>query len=101
MSPLARKAASFIEKETLKNRIMNIEYSQSEAIPHFIIRYFLFDILRFVFKFSHRFIRAAASGQRTAGLITKETDNFLAKAPRLLIFLMVSFASFAPLREIN
>jgi hypothetical protein len=62
--PLAAKSNSLIEKETLKKRISNIEqgitnvevrYSiififekrLSAAIPHFIIRYFLFDILRF------------------------------------------------------
>jgi hypothetical protein len=61
---LARKAARLIEKGTLKKRITNIEqgitnievrYSViiifekrlSVAIPHFVIRNFLFDILRF------------------------------------------------------
>jgi hypothetical protein len=77
-SPAAgRIAASQFEKETLKKRITNIEQeimnpppadkcrskvfyrfilirnSQSEAIPHFIIRYFLFDILRFAFIVSY------------------------------------------------
>jgi hypothetical protein len=62
--PPAKKTAGQIEKETLKKRITNIEqgitnievrYSiiiifekrLSAAIPHFIIRNFLFDILRF------------------------------------------------------
>jgi hypothetical protein len=73
--PLAKKTAGLIGKETLKKRITNIEqgitnievgYSTcrellcrtiiiifekrlSAAIPHFIIRNFLFDILRFAF----------------------------------------------------
>lgn len=59
--PRARKTASQIEKETLKKRITNIEQgilnyevrysiiniakkSPRVAIPHFIIRNFLFDI---------------------------------------------------------
>jgi hypothetical protein len=64
-SPAAsKKTAGLIEKETLKKRITNIEqgitnievrYSiiiifekrLSAANPHFIIRNFLFDILRF------------------------------------------------------
>ena len=68
-SPAAgKKTADLIEKETLKKRITNneqgitnieVRYSiinifekrLSEAIPHFIIRNFLLDILRFAFKF--------------------------------------------------
>jgi hypothetical protein len=55
--PSAKQTAGQIENETLKKRITNIEvrYSiniiiekrLSAAIPHFIIRNFLFDILRF------------------------------------------------------
>ncbi|CAB1074567.1 hypothetical protein D1AOALGA4SA_2386 [Olavius algarvensis Delta 1 endosymbiont] len=37
-------------------------------MPNFIIRYFLFDILRFVFKFSC-FIRALPLAKKTASLI--------------------------------
>jgi hypothetical protein len=73
--PPGKKTAGLIEKETLKKRITNneqgitnieVRYSiiiifekrLSAAIPHFIIRYFLFDILRFAVPTMRSFIQS-------------------------------------------